>query len=214
MFGCKPGWGRRCVVRGLGGVRAPCPLRPPRLGGCSELGALQETGDAAIPMGGVRGLCPSQPSYHRFWGTEGLQDLHMGWGAQSTQSAAGRGEYVCGHGGAMRGLGSSVRGGFRGVVLVKEGGGGNGEKGWLAGRCGIRGAAIAPSLCWWQKCRLRLLARSAHCSASHLAALHPNALAVNLEMGGLRESGLCCAGTEAAEDLQEGSASPYMISAA
>lgn len=53
-----------------------------------------------------------------------------------------------------------------------------------------------------------------HCSASRLSTLHPSALAVNLEMGGLRESGLRCAGTEAAGDLHEGSASPYVILAA
>lgn len=88
-----------------------------------------------------------------------------------------------------------------------------GKKGGWEGQMRDSWAGIAPSLSWWQKCRLRLPARSAHRFASHLSALHPSALAVNLEMRGLRESGLCCAGTEAAADLHEGSASPYVISA-
>lgn len=75
------------------------------------------------------------------------------------------------------------------LVLVKEGGGDNGEKGWLGGRWGVRGAGIAPSLCWWQKCRRCLPTRPAHCSASHFSALYPSALTVNLETGGLWRAG-------------------------
>lgn len=55
------------------------------------------------------------------------------------------------------------------------------KKGGWGSRRGIRGADVAPFLCWWQKCFPHLPARSTHCSANHLWALHPSALAVNLE---------------------------------
>lgn len=68
---CELGWGRRCVVRGLGVPGEHCP--PPRAEGCSGLGALLGAGIAAIPTS--EGFLSPQSPYFRFNGAEGLRDL-------------------------------------------------------------------------------------------------------------------------------------------
>lgn len=59
----------RAVAGGCWGI---LPAASPRVG------ELPGAGAAAFPRGGGRGLCSPQPSCHRFWGTGGIQDLHMG----------------------------------------------------------------------------------------------------------------------------------------